>query len=92
MIVYVKLLRPFADIIGKSDLRIDFNGTTLTELLNILVNKYPELKYELFTKTDELTDYICIFINDKPASALDGLQTELKENDEILFFVPVSGG
>lgn len=61
-------------------------------MLKVLVNRYPKLKKEFYTKTDELTDYMCMFINNKPISALNGINTELKNGDELLFFIPVSGG
>ena len=92
MKLIIKLLKPFSDVIGKSELEMDFNGSTLDDLLKVLVNRYPELKKEFYTKTLDLTDNVCIFVNDKPMSALRGLKTELKNSDEILFFVPISGG
>ena len=88
----LKLLRPFSEITGKSELDLDFDGKNLEDLFKSLINKYPDLKKELYTKKDELTEYVCIFLNDKPISALKGIKTELKNNDEILFFIPVSGG
>ena len=88
----IKFLRPFSDAVGKSELEIDFDGTTFEDLLNILVNRYPKLKQEFYTKTDELTDYLCVFVNDKPIAALNGINTELKNGDELLFFIPISGG
>lgn len=92
MKIKIKLLRPYSEIVGKKELLIDFNGSTLNDLLNYLVGKYPNLKNELYTKNDELTEYVCIFVNDKPASVLDELETKINEGDEILFFVPLSGG
>ena len=88
----IKLLRPFSDAVGKSEIELDFTGSTLKNLLKLLVDEYPKLKKEFYTKTDELTEYICMFVNDKPISALNGINTELKNGDEILFFIPVSGG
>ena len=88
----IKLLKPFSDAVGKSELELDFDGATLEDMLKILVNRYPRLKKEFYTKTDELTDYMCMFVNDKPISALNGINTELKNGDELLFFIPVSGG
>lgn len=90
--VKIKFLRPFSEITGKSKLEIDIDGQTLTELLKLLVNRYPKLEKEFFTNKDDLTEYICIFVNDKPISALNGLDTELKNGDNLLFFIPVSGG
>ena len=88
----IKLLKPFSDAVGKSELELDFDGITLEDMLKVLVNRYPKLKKEFYTKTDELTDYMCMFVNDKPISALNGINTELKNGDELLFFIPVSGG
>ncbi len=88
----IKFLRPFKDVTGKSELELDIKGKTLKDLLKILVDKYPKLEKEFYTKNDELTQYICIFVNDKPISALNFLDTELKNGDNLLFFIPVSGG
>jgi len=88
----IKLLRPFSKAVGKTDLELDCDCKTLNDLLNFLVNQYSKLKKELYTDNNELTEYVCIFVNDKPASALNGTKTELKDGDEILFFIPISGG
>jgi molybdopterin synthase sulfur carrier subunit len=88
----IKFLRPFSDIVGKRELEVDFKGSSLEDLLKVLIGKYPQLKKEFFTKTDEFTDYICVFVNDKPISTLKGVNTLLKNGDELVFFVPVSGG
>ena len=88
----IKILKPFSDIIGKRELELDFKGITLDDLLTYLVDRYPKLNEEFYKNTHELTDYLCIFVNDKPISALEGINTELKNGDELLFFVPVSGG
>lgn len=92
MKIKIKFLKPFSDIIGKKEFELDFKGNTLDELLQLLVDRYPKLDKEFFKNTNELTDFICIFVNDKPISALRGTKTELKNGDELLFFIPVSGG
>ena len=92
MKVKIKLLRPFSNAIGKNELKIDFKGKTLDDLLKSLVDIYPKFYNEFYTETGEITDYICIFVNDKPMSALNGMDTVLKNDDEILFFIPISGG
>jgi len=88
----IKILKPFSDIIGKKELELDFKGMTLDDLIKYLVDKYPKLKKEFYKNSQEITDYICIFVNDKPISVLNDTNTELKNGDELLFFVPVSGG
>lgn len=88
----LKFLRPFSDAVGKSELEIEFNGITINDLLDKLIKNYPQLKKEFYTINKELTDYLCIFINDKPLGALNGVDTKLKNGDELLFFIPISGG
>jgi MoaD family protein len=88
----LNMLKPFSDVIGKKELGFEFEGKTIEDLFKALVNKYPKLKDELYTKNDEITDYVSIFVNDKPLSALKGVETQLKNGDELLFFVPISGG
>ena len=88
----IKLLRPFSNAIGKSDLELDFKGKTLDDLLKTLVDIYPKLYDEFYDGANEITEYICIFVNNKPLSALNGMDTVLKNEDEILFFIPISGG
>ena len=92
MKLILKFLRPFKEIIGKSEIEMNLEINTLKDLLNSLVTRYPKIEKEFFKKNQELTDYICIFVNDKPISALNMLNTKLKNGDNLLFFIPVSGG
>jgi MoaD family protein len=88
----LNLLKPFSDVVGRKELGFEFDGKTLEDMFKALVQKYPKLKAEIYTKDDEITDYISIFVNDKPLSILNGIKTELKNGDELLVFVPISGG
>ena len=92
MKIILKLLKPFSKAVGKNQLEIDLKGNTLKDLINLLIIKYPKLKKELFIKDNKLTEYICIFLNDKPIAASNIKDIVLKNNDEIIFFMPVSGG
>lgn len=92
MKIKIKLLKPFSDAVGNKELYIDFKGRTLGDLVKKLIESYPKLKNDFYSENENLTDYICIFVNDKPFSALDGLKTKLENEDEILFFIPLSGG
>ena len=88
----LNLLKPFTDIIGRKELGFEFDGKTITDLFEALVEKYPRLKEELYTENNQITDYVSLFVNDKPLSVLNGVDTELKNGDELLIFVPISGG
>ena len=88
----IKLLKPFSDIIGTNLLELDFTKSTLNDLIKTIIEKYPNLRSQLINDFGEITEYVGIFINDKPISALQGLETKLKHDDTLVFFLPLSGG
>ncbi len=88
----LNLLRPFSDAVGERRLSMDFTGSTVEDLIKDLVDRYPKLKKELYTEKNEITDYLSMFVNDKPLSTLDGMNTKLQNEDILIFFMPVSGG
>ena len=92
MKLLIKFLKPFSTATGKSEIEIDFKGNHLKELIQELVKTYPTLKNELYTTKGEITEYVSIFINDKPITALKGINSTLKNGDNVIFFTPVSGG
>ncbi len=88
----INLLKPFSGAVGERKLSIDFTGSTIEDLVKDLVNRYPKLKNEIYNKDEKITDYLSMFVNDKPISVLDGMNTKLQNGDELIFFMPVSGG
>jgi MoaD family protein len=88
----IKLLKPFSDAVGKGELKMEFEGKTIDDLIAVLVETYPKLAKEVYDKDGKTTDYLSLFVNDQPAHCLDDSQTELKDGDSILFFFPVAGG
>jgi MoaD family protein len=92
MKIKVKLLKPYSDAVGKGELDLDFNGNSIKELIDVLVGMYPKLKDEFLAPSGELTDYMCIFLNDKPVTSTNQKEPLLKNGDTLVFFIPVSGG
>ena len=88
----LEFTRPFSEAVGERLVEMDFNGQNCEELLVSLVDKYPNLKSEFYTDENEVTEYLIMFVNDKPISAMDGLDTEVRDGDRLLFFFPISGG
>jgi len=88
--VEIKFLARFRDIVGKKSVNIEHNGN-IGELIDILTEKYGnEFKDALFDKNRELRDYIKILINGKDAGR--GLESEVKDGDEIVIFQTIAGG
>ena len=83
---------PFSDIVGSKKIETDLDAGTIAELLEALEGKYPDLKNMFRKENSEPSEYLSIILNDKPISSLDGLESTLKDGDELLFFFPISGG
>jgi len=70
----------------------EFDADTLLDLVNDLIQKYPDLKRIILEENGEMTDHINIILNNKPISLIDGFETRLVDGDELLFMLPISGG
>ena len=67
-------------------------GATVIEALNNALEKYPALKTHVFDSDGKLRRHINVFINDENIRDLEGLETELKEEDRITLLASISGG
>jgi molybdopterin synthase sulfur carrier subunit len=92
MDIRLKLLKPFSDVVGKKELRLSIEGKNLDDLFRTLVEKYPKLEDQLYSKEKKLADHVNVFINDKPISSQEEMDIELQNGDEIMLFIPISGG
>ncbi|MDF2883121.1 MAG: MoaD family protein [Clostridiaceae bacterium] len=71
----------------------DVNGcNTVLELLNLLSDKYGKNLSQKLFKDSQLSDEIIILVNGRHIIHLNGVKTEIKENDEISIFPVVAGG
>jgi len=75
---------------------VDFNlpqGSTLRQLVEEMVKRYPGLKMEMLDQHGNLYGHIHIFVNGRDNTFLDNsLDTILNPNDIISIFPPVGGG
>ena len=72
---------------------VDINGcTTVLELLNLLSDKYGKNLSQALFKNSELSNEIIILVNGRHIVHLNGVKTEINENDEISLFPVVAGG
>lgn len=91
--VTVKFVGSLRNLAGKSRITLNLDTEkTLREVIGIVVGKFPETKRGLIDP--ELGDprpNALIIVNGKEISVLNGLETVLKDGDEVVF-VPVSHG
>ncbi|MFW6041344.1 MAG: ubiquitin-like small modifier protein 1 [Thermoplasmatota archaeon] len=92
MTVKVKLFATLRESVGTNE--IELSATDVKDLLNKLESKYKALKGKFFKDQDrkKLKDNIIIIKKGRNIIYLEGLETELEDNDEISIFPSVGGG
>ncbi len=69
------------------------SGSTVRELVNIIIDCYPTLGHELLNEDGELWPHVHVFINGRDARYLpSGSQAVLQSGDTVNIFPPVGGG
>jgi len=90
--IRVKFPSAFASITKERRIEVDADGKTVAELLDILFEKYGNTLKERLMKDGELVPFINIFVSGEDIRYLSGLETELKDGDEVAFIPAVAGG
>jgi len=94
MVITVKFIGAFRSISGKGKLAIKSEGTVpLREAIKEIVEELPKLKRVLIDpELEDPRPNTLILVNGKEISVLNGLETKLKEGDEVVFVPVVHGG
>ncbi len=71
---------------------VDAEGKTVRELIEDLEQRYTGIKARLCDESGELRRFVNIFVNDEDIRFLQGLDTELKEGDEVSIVPAIAGG
>lgn len=94
MTLTIKFIGALRQLSGKTQLTINFQeGMSLKELVTKISQQMPKL--EKAFSDQQLNDSrsnALILINGREISVLNGLETKLKDGDEIVFVPVVHGG
>ena len=93
MVANVKFIGSFRSISGKDKLALKLaNSAPLRNVVKKIVHELPKLKQALIDpELGEPRTNVLILVNGKEISVLQGLETVIKDGDEVVF-VPVSHG
>jgi molybdopterin synthase sulfur carrier subunit len=70
---------------------VDVEGTTVSEALDDLFAKHPELR-DRVTEEGQLSSFINVYVNDRDVRYRDGLGTSIGPDDTIILLPAMAGG
>ncbi len=70
----------------------ELEGSTVREALSALADEYPEAKKALYDENGELRRFINVFVGENNIKDLDGMDTPVKDGDEIMLIPAIAGG
>ena len=68
------------------------NAETVDSALRELVEKYPNLKSQLFNDEDDLRSFIKVFVGDEDIKDLNEGQTAIKKETTVSIIPAIAGG
>ncbi len=92
--VSIQVFASLRESLGFSQIDIDAQAADVAQLIDLISTKYgPEFRDRLIDpRTKQLRKYYKILVNGRDIELIEGLETPLKERDEIVFFPPAGGG
>lgn len=71
---------------------VECEGANIAELLNALESNFPGIKARLCDEQGELRRFVNFYVNSEDIRFLDGINTSLKEGDEVSIVPAIAGG
>jgi len=72
--------------------QVDVDGTTVGEVLQGLVRRYPGLHDQLLGADESLNRFVNVYLNDQDVRYLDELATPLQPGDTVVILPAMAGG
>jgi adenylyltransferase/sulfurtransferase len=89
----IKILIPYAlRSFTERNAEVEVSGKTAGEAVNALASIYPDIKAHLFTDNGQLRDFINLFVDGKNVNSLQGLDTPVADNGEVMIVPAIAGG
>lgn len=81
-------LRPLTN--GQNE--VQETGASVREVLDNLTSRFPGIRERLMDEKGELRRFINIYVNEEDIRFREGVQTSLKEGDEMSIIPAIAGG
>jgi molybdopterin synthase sulfur carrier subunit len=91
MAVTVKIPTPLRNLTQNQD-RVQAQSGTLREVVLQLEGTYPGMRERLLDDGGDIRRFVNVYVNGEDVRFLQGLQTTLKEGDEVSIVPAVAGG
>ena len=89
----IKIYATLRTVVGGPAVHLDDDSERpIDQILQSLIDKYPELQTQLFDSAGQLQRAIHILVNGRDVRYLDGTRTIVTAADEVRIFPPVGGG
>ena len=96
MRVHVRSVLSIASVLGGKEHNIDADdGAAVEDVIDFLIKKHGEPLKELLLRNDdpmELLPYVKIYVNGRGLDFLNGLETGLRDGDDVMLMPQISGG
>ena len=89
--VTVYVPTPFRRATNNKD-RVTVEGDSVAEVLDDLEKTYEGLRGLVRTESGEVHPHVNIYVNSEAIEALDGVQTRVKDGDELTIIPALAGG
>jgi sulfur-carrier protein len=91
MAVTVKIPTPLRNLTQNQD-HVQAQSGTLREVVQQLEGSFPGMRERLLDDGGEIRRFVNVYVNGEDVRFLEGLQTALKEGDEVSIVPAVAGG
>lgn len=71
---------------------VDADGDNVGAVLRSLADRHPATQSQMFAAGGELNRYVNVYLNDEDVRFLGGLQTSVKDGDNVTVLPAVAGG
>jgi molybdopterin synthase sulfur carrier subunit len=89
----IKVFATFRQIVSGKEVQVDVQqGESVHDMLQNLIEQFPNFESELFDAQGNLQRHVHVFVNGKNIIHGDGLATVLQPSDEVALIPPVGGG